>query len=143
MSIVRRGDTQHGDPLLRLFADRASRKGIEMEITLQVGGLLVAGYLTSAAAYCDRLDSQLSEGLARLDPSFQADQGAEQAAEADLNAANEPEFIHLRDAYICGPDGAVVRSPAWRGRLASVDAFTLGIPDHLKQQETPATASGH
>lgn len=129
------------DPLLRLFADRADRRGVEVEITLQVGGLLVCGRLTSLAAYTELLDAQLEEA-ARLDPRFERDGDDGEEPPDGVSPAAAGGFIHLRDTVISSPGyGAVVHSSAWRGRLASVDAFSLGIPERLRPQ--PELEYGH
>ena len=132
------------DPLLRLFAGQAERKGLELEITLQMGGLLVSGLLTSAARYSEELDAQISDGLAIIDPAFKPDDLPAADQPTDLSAARGSEFIHVRDACISSLRvGPVIHAPVWRGRLASVDGFVLGVPEHLKADYVEQMAYGH
>jgi hypothetical protein len=128
------------DPLLRLFTHRANKKGLELEITLEVGGLLISGYLTGVAKYCEKLEAQMSEGLARIDPTFNADEVSDEEPATALPMANAEDFIHLRDAWISGlRSEPAIQAPVWRGRLSSVDAFVLGLLED-EQAETAAAA---
>jgi hypothetical protein len=129
------------------MANNASKEGsIEFPITLQVGGLLVSGHLTSGRNFFEGLADDLKSGLDQIP-------GWEKAGNEDIVApfrqlgkhmyetpeqeSTDPkdtikksiEFIHLRNARIMHPGGSPVpnnRPVWWRGRLEAVDAFFLG-----------------
>jgi hypothetical protein len=129
------------DPLLRLFTHRADKKGLELEITLEVGGLLISGYLTSVGKYCERLEAQMSEGLAHIDPTFNPDEASDEEPAAALPVASSNDFIHLRDAWISGlRSEPAIQAPVWRGRLSSVDGFVLGLLEEEKAESVSAAS---
>lgn len=119
---------------------RLAELGIEVGVTLQMGGLLISGTLVGARRYLEHqrsevLSSLVERGLPpliarKLDRAFAADlqalADADQAEQAGVESSRE--FIHLKDACVV-TDGGHRHSfvvPYWRGQLRRVDAFFLG-----------------
>lgn len=113
------------------------RTNIELGITLSVGGLIISGYLVSEADYflqmmdivgetsaeADVKDT-LKDFLAQLKESLQPKDD-----ENDEEHLRLPDFVHLRSAkmYPSQGQGMPTQGQAlWRGRISSVDGFSLG-----------------
>jgi hypothetical protein len=107
--------------LIAVAEDEENR--IEHEVTLLIGGFLVSGFVVSRNKYLQSHPttgaiSNVIERLRAEDPKIQVPEN--EAA----------EFIHLRDAKFFVPGGKPIPDNAsvyWRGRLESVDGFTLGL----------------
>src|SRR5438309_374555 len=87
-------------------------------ITLNVGGMLIAGELISGKTYLQEFTSQ-----------------AEQTTSSKQNDEPLPDdedrhYIHLRNAFFYMTGGTPVPGRGegflWRGRLSAVDGFTMG-----------------
>jgi hypothetical protein len=108
--------------------------GIEFGLTLQMGGLLVSGIVTTRRTYFagfidafasgpedPEVGQGLREGLAPLleDVSRKPVDGED---------APEPIYIHMRQAQFFGTAGTPVPSQGvwWRGRISEIDGFILG-----------------
>jgi len=141
------GESEHGgagaaaghDWLLERWV-RLAELGVEVGVTLQLGGLLISGTLVGARHYLeyqrsDVLADLVQRGLPpliarKVDRAFATD--LEAMAESDQaerdGAASPRRFIHLKDACIIADGGhrASFVVPYWRGQLRRVDAFFLG-----------------
>jgi hypothetical protein len=113
---------------------------LEIAITLHVRGLVVTGRLISGETYWRETAAELLEGaedgpdLARqaLAESMEGIADQYRDAEGDPRRDDAPgprsTFLHLRDARTLTPGGPVPTDGAlWRGRVASVDGFKLGM----------------
>lgn len=122
------------DYFLQTLADIVNRTGMELGVTLTVGGALISGTMISGKTYYDSLRSLLSENIDNEDvvsffktiidiPSSSYDYDSE-----DKRPINTV-FIHLKDARFFGPDGHYIPQTGgalWRGRISQVDGFSLG-----------------
>jgi hypothetical protein len=135
------------DFVLQAIVQLANDTGVEMGITLCVGGIVVAGLLISGRNYF--------EGIAReaLQASGPPDQAGvrqtfsdylgnfgkliyEQTEtkdrsddEQDETRSRVPGFIHLREARFFHNSGKPMPANKgiwWRGRLTAIDGFSLG-----------------
>ncbi len=124
----------------------ANKYGMEIGVTLQVGGLLVSGITTSGADFLENLGESLSEATTRAGEKFQVlsetfrNMYKEQAQKLypkitseELDSSekkqynSEPAFIHLKNVTIwtnsqCSP----TQVKYWRGKLGNVDGWFLG-----------------
>lgn len=120
------------------FMAVSSRAGLRPTVTLNVGGLLVAGELIDAATYFDELaaitneelqGSISDEALAQLNALFGAFRAqAEQPGGSAGSGPHEPTHIHLRNARVYQPGGTPAPAAggvAWRVRLDAVLGFSL------------------
>ena len=139
-----RGDGMRGSrdwflqELVRMANDHPD--AVALPVTLSVKGLLVSGVLVSGKAYFEGFANTLAtavtnvsddsrwrirEMFAQYADLYKKDRGSP-VAQAPRDA---PEFIHLGDAqFFIGsnliPTGQKVW---WRGRIAEVDGFILGV----------------
>jgi hypothetical protein len=122
----------------------AATRGTELRprVTLSVGGLLILGELTDAAAYYADLRAQTQEALASASQNLrdrlqkllndfeyldtQLDKGGAHFERA------EPAQIYVRIAKVFHPSGEpipVSGGYTWRVNLRTVEAFSLDLPD--------------
>ncbi|MDZ3990360.1 gas vesicle accessory protein GvpU [Pseudomonas sp. Teo4] len=117
------------DDTLQHLVHLANEGGVEMGITLMVGGALVSGYLISSETYFQRvIDSVVEVSAPGENPGVDA--------VAKLLAERTPpsggpiasQFIHMRDArfYNGRNDPLPTNGTLWRGKIASVDGFSIG-----------------
>jgi hypothetical protein len=113
------------DMLLELIVaivDDAS-EDLSVSITLTVGGTLISGRLCSLKRY-------INEGMSTIGPALLT-QVKKVYAELGIEDNGEPpirHYVHLRDARMIRADGSSMPTEGmwWRGRLAAIDAFTIG-----------------
>jgi hypothetical protein len=140
-------DHSQVDFLLQAIVDLANNTGIEMGITLCVGGTVLSGQLISGKAYFEEIANEalqasgsadagvrlvLSEFLGNLGKSIyeRTENEEESGKEVDRTMKRLPGFIHLRDAKFFHNSGQPMpgnRGIRWRGRLSAVDGFSLGV----------------
>lgn len=112
--------------------------GVEIGVTLTVGGVIVSGILISGKKYFDELSDVL------IAASQSEDDGPRILGEAWKQYTviyEKPEgasgdwrappagFIHLRNARFYAPGAPPIpsnRGVLWRGKLSSVDGFSIG-----------------
>lgn len=127
------------DPFLATHVKFINKRGYEVGITLNVGGLLITGLLASGREYYKTFGEQYAGGLRRsgVDESIAKSMqetfesmgtrfyGASSEDKGELD--NEPiAFIHIKNARIYSGSQIVASVDWWRGRLAAVDGFILG-----------------
>jgi hypothetical protein len=116
-------------------ADQGS--AIEISLTLTVGGLLISGTTVSRQAYYAGLAAGIraatgnasSEFLeAFAEPLDEAAKPTSPEGEPD-GQKSQPVYIHLRDVQMfhAAFGSGVAKALWWRGRLAAVDGFILGL----------------
>lgn len=118
---------------------RLANIGIEQDVTLFVGGIMVTGLVVSGRRYFEG-------AAAALDKANVAGTGGEQLRDdmksAYLDKANvyvkpgeipeghrepTPAYIHLYNAkWLVGGQFTTQRGLYWRGRLTRIDAFVMG-----------------
>lgn len=139
------------ESLVRLV-NHLERQGVRMNIpiTLNIGGLLVSGFLMDGKEYFEQFAQIMEAGLPEFfgetkeqiannfrelgglyDPTGEGTPRAESPEDAP-EASDVPlnfYFVHLKDAVFVHPGGAPIPSDQgvlWRCRLEAVDGFTLG-----------------
>jgi hypothetical protein len=140
-------DNREEDPLLRAFVKMAER-GLESNITLSVGGMLISGTLTSYSEYLkhvsedmgvitipeirDAMTEVFTNAAESAQNSMREIQREEEMAESSGQEPDDafmPAYIHLRDTRFFLPGGVSIPpqgGASWRGKIASVDGFVLG-----------------
>ena len=127
-------DYEQQDIALQSWARLVEQQGLEIEIMVQMGGLLVFGTMVSTEAYA-RFYIDLHEKMYRTEDPETADFLQEFYA-ALIPPKDQPEigpeglplmirYLHLRDVTIMSA-GHKVKVPYWRGKLNQVDAFVIG-----------------
>lgn len=135
-----------GDPILAMLTSMANFSGVELDITLFVGGVVISGVLIGGAEYMEayarqfnatlgdalseedqRSTIEFAEGIAR--DVYAKDATPEQKTQ--IRTSNKTMFIHLKDArFVTDGAGMIFLGEEgqgfWRGRLDKVDGFTLG-----------------
>ncbi|PSN11762.1 hypothetical protein C7271_24235 [filamentous cyanobacterium CCP5] len=110
------------------------RTNIELGITLSVGGLIISGYLVSEEAYFLQMMDIIGRTKAEADVRDTLKDFLDQLrkglkAKDDDEKIRMPQFVHLRSAkmYPSQGHGMPTQGQAlWRGRISSVDGFSLG-----------------
>jgi hypothetical protein len=121
----------NSDPWLAMVVELSTKMAdstqgnAETEITLQVSGMLVSGYIISTRQFL--LEHPLTDRLLEeIDRQNRADATASPNPEK-----NQVEFIHLRDTrfYTPGQPPIPTSGPGtfWRCRLSDVSGFHFGI----------------
>ncbi|MCM2435360.1 gas vesicle accessory protein GvpU [Agrobacterium rosae] len=124
------------DWMLAWFIAQAEAYGVEIGVTLAVGGSLVSGVIINGRSYIEQLaqgfrnansaSETLSEALANSVSEWAAVYPAT-SAETDIFAL-KPNYIHLRNARIYQTNDNPIPNNGmlWRGKLSSVDGFSAG-----------------
>ncbi len=122
------------DFALQMWARLVEQQDLEIEMMLQMHGMLVFGVMVSTAHYA-KFYIDLNEELHRKDDPDTADALIEYYS-ALVPPVNQPEigmeglpivfrYIHMRDVTIMSA-GHKVKVPYWRGKVGEVDAFVVG-----------------
>lgn len=122
------------DIALQNWARLVEQQGVELEIMLQMHGLLVFGVMVSTKAYA-QFYIDLHEELYRERAPETAD-FLREYYNALVPPTDQPEigpeglplmfrYAHLRDVTLISA-GHQVKLPYWRGKLSAVDAFVIG-----------------
>ncbi len=122
------------DIALQAWVRLAEQEQLEIEVMLQVHGLLVFGTLVSTATYA-QFYIDLHEQMYRQQEPETADFLRDYYV-ALVPPSDQPEigpeglptlyrYAHLRDVTILSA-GHKIKLPYWRGRLGEVDAFVVG-----------------
>lgn len=135
-------DPRGGDFLLEHMVRMADETGIEVGITLYVGGLVVSGLLTSGDAfvhwagdYFERARGPaesrqaLSDFMKRTDHGQPPTEGGQDDGKlTEEEVTQGTGYIHLRAARVFESDGPVTQEGTWwRGRLDRIDGFHFGL----------------
>ncbi len=126
---------EYGDQdfALQMWARLVEQHDLEIEMMLQMGGLLVFGVMVRTEHYAQFYIDMNEELLREEDPNT-AD--ALKEYYTALVPTSEPEigpeglpmlyrYIHMRDVTIVSA-GHKVKVPYWRGKIEQVDAFVIG-----------------
>lgn len=128
------------ESFVRMVNESAS--GLEIGLTLQVGGFLVSGIMVSGPKYFEGFASDFTSPIAdkeaaeRIRQSFSGYAGIYKAApsentdtENSESRSSGPGYIHLKEARFFNTSGKPIpgnRAVWWRGRLSEVSGFILG-----------------
>ena len=137
--------------LVRLANDHPG--GVSLPVTLCVNGLLVSGVLISGQAYFEGFADTLATAVTNASDDARwkiremfahygsfykktRDGDAPQVAPENRDA---PEFIHLVNAQFFVGSSLIPTDQKiwWRGRIAEVDGFILGVLGPPRAQRTP------
>jgi len=127
-------DYSEQDVALHMWARLVEHQDLEIEMLLQMHGLLVFGVLVSTRHYA-QFYIDLNEELHREHEPETADALRDYYL-ALVPPRDQPEigpeglpvvsrYVHLRDVTIMSA-GHQVKLPFWRGKMSEVDAFVLG-----------------
>lgn len=131
------GQEDRGDPTLSVLVRIANAGGMSLGVTLMVGGAVVSGILVGTADFNEGLAEYIDQ-KSGPDGKFLADMHRKAAEDlrsefgddfkAAFGAPYVATYIHLRDARVYTPHGSVPRNEGifWRGRLDSVDGWSIG-----------------
>lgn len=123
------------DLTLQVLTESVNRTGLEIGVTLCVGGALVSGIMISGKTYFDGLNSLMSENADNEDViSFFKEIFDAQSSFYDFDHESKWQltnkgYVHLKDVRFHGTDGSQIPSTAgtlWRGRISQVSGFNLG-----------------
>lgn len=124
------------DTYLQALVRMADLIGFGTNLTLTVGGIVVEGTLISEEVYLELgpklLEDAINDPEARAQVSeatvAQMDVLAEEVSGRPTKEEASPRYIHLRDVriYCPGLDAMPFLHQSWRGRLESVDGFSIG-----------------
>ncbi|THD83277.1 MAG: hypothetical protein E7812_00345 [Phenylobacterium sp.] len=120
--------------------DMANEHGIEVGVTLTVGGSIVSGTIISGVRYFEEFGQLFATGL--NDPEVAAQTATAFAGWGQIYQTPEgvdagtfrrpaPTYIHLRDARFFGVGQTPIPATngpgfLWRGKISAVDGFSLG-----------------
>jgi hypothetical protein len=124
------------DAVLLMFLSLVEEEGIEVAITLNVGGAVVSGTLIGASAYYEGIkesskdiqDSTMSKIITKkftdLNEGYLKQKQEQDNKEDKENTAT---FIHLKQARYLGISGQPTTNSVnwWRGKISSVDGFSF------------------
>lgn len=122
------------DFALQMWARLVEQQDLEIEMMLQMGGLLVFGVMVSTLRYA-QFYIELNEELHREHEPETAD-ALKDYYYALVPPRDQPEIgpeglpiiyrnLHLRDVTIMS-GGHKIKVPYWRGKISEVDAFVVG-----------------
>jgi len=122
------------DFALQMWTRLVELQGLEIEMMLQMHGLLIFGVMVSTQSYT-QFYVDLNEKLYRESEPETADALHEYYL-ALLLPQDQPEigpdglpvllhYIHMRDVMIMSA-GHSIKVPFWRGKISEVDAFVMG-----------------
>lgn len=106
-------------------------------VTLNIPGTIIYGHMVSGSAWrtrwVERVGAMGGDGKDHLSffPSQLRSALDEVVPESGTDADKPmPRFIHLLDAtMVTGAMNTTVEVPLWRGRLADVSGWSIGVPD--------------
>ena len=122
------------DFALQMWTQLVEQQDLEIEMMLQMHGLLVFGVMVSTLHYA-QFYIDLNEELHRENEPETAD-ALRQYYIALVPPRDQPEigpeglpvvsrYIHMRDVTIMS-SGHKIKVPFWRGKISEVDAFVVG-----------------
>jgi hypothetical protein len=126
-------DRPNVDWYLQTLVSMANEHGVEMGITLTLGGTVVTGQLIGGKTYFETFAEVFGNAWSE-DEQARKEMRATMARPAEMYGPKKadsagPSFIHLKNAKIRTPDGCSMpdQGVLWRGRLSEVSGFFLGI----------------
>ena len=127
------------DWFLKFNLENVIPRGVEFDVTLTVGGSIISGVLISGKTYFEELAVMMEENsngagdLSKTLADLWRPNGAVYAFEKPDDAPEDwspPSigYIHLRNAryFLSGQPIPSAPGMLWRGKLSSVDGFSIG-----------------
>jgi uncharacterized protein YneF (UPF0154 family) len=123
------GTGEEIDSSLQRLVEMVDESGIEIGITLSIGAGVITGFLISMDHYFEQLAYDMSEPFDRSEQVQSLFRSLKPTVDT-FGTGRFPRFIHLKNARTFLSGGKTVpdqESCLWRGKIASVDGFTMGI----------------
>jgi hypothetical protein len=125
---------QSVDWYLQLLVSICNRSGLEIGITLTVGGSVVSGMLVGGKKYFETFAKQFSDAWPGTDKEVLRSALAQSASlydhatdDRDKSASPPVQYIHLANARIFHGHQVLPNSGVlWRGKINAVSGFSLG-----------------
>lgn len=122
------------DWFLRFLVNLANKNRFELEITLNVGGLLISGTLAGVKKYFAGFGENFAASIGASKESEEIMTtfkkiGDECACVSHPEQTDAPSYIHLKNARFFATDGKMIEGDSgiwWRGRISEVQGFVLG-----------------
>jgi len=126
------------DWFLQSIIDTVINEGIDIGVTLTIGGTIISGMLIGGRKYFEQLGDMLADQSKDDDDITNVlGTGWKQYSEIYSKPEGTPDgwrppaasYIHLKDAKIFMPGQKPIPTNngfLWRGRLSSVDGFSIG-----------------
>lgn len=109
----------------------ANESGLEMGLTLVLGGSVVSGTLISGRKYFEAFGKEFADAWNGADPERLRESFASHGEIYDYEDADNvplPQYLHLQGARVHFPGGNIPsnRGVLWRGKINAVSGFCLG-----------------
>ena len=125
------------DELLEYLIKRVEAIEAGIAVTLYVNGLIIAGNMISSKKYYDKMSTFFDETKISTDDPSLREKGREymqqvkqfiQQKGKSREEQDNPKYIHLDNVVTYPPDPSKpFGANVWRGKLSSVDAFSIGV----------------
>jgi len=126
------------DEVLEYLVQKTEETGIGMTVTLSMNGLIISGQIIRSKQYYEEMSNFLDSGeikstneqdiktFSNYIESYK--QFIEQIKiQSQTKISGNPKYIHLSNATIQPSDSEYsIPAPLWRGKLSSVDGFSIG-----------------
>lgn len=136
-----------GDYLLEHLVHLVDETGLEIGITLFVGGILVSGLLVDGQKYLDGnarrfLEANGPDEAKRtlIDFMQKTDRGQPPGTDGGDEVTSQTGYVHLRAARVMESGSGSNEGIWWRGRIDRVDAFHFGV---LREPTASKAAPNH
>lgn len=131
--------TLNSDELLRAIINYAKPKNSEINITLFVQGTIISGVLISNEEYFEsfKQSGKIDFGkelqnyrkhesiMKLLDDQIKSSSTESPDNQEEVHRSTDIEYIHLKNAKVHSVNIPNSESFYWRGRLSSIDGFSL------------------
>lgn len=124
------GDQVERDWMLQCFVEW-TLSGVEMPVVLATSSGIITGNIVSGEAFIQAMEDTLVPAVGENLGGQMRDAFAEWKKPylADAPGSDDgPHFIHLRNArYVIGNDFVPAEGVMWRGRVSSIQGFSIGV----------------
>lgn len=120
------------DWLLQWLVKFSNNVGVTIGITLSIGGTLVSGELVSHKIYFDQFSEDFSSAFKKYEgvDTEELKVGIQNFNREPAEDQPQPalQYLHLKNArvYTSSATPVIGKGQLWRGKISSVDGFTLG-----------------
>jgi len=124
------------DWFLQYMVNLANQNEFQQDITLTVGGFLIAGTLIGVRTYFDDLGDYFASSFGSHEGSEQVrvtfhEIGEQCACISPSEKTETPSYIHMKNVRIFNSDGRAHSENRagllWRGRISEIQGFSLGL----------------
>ena len=129
------------DEVLEYLVREVEETGVGTAISLYMNGLIVAGTTMCSKRYCDLMSALRSEQFQTTGPKeiaiekHRLDENEKYFWDRIKKTSEKIEYIHLDMATVYSPDllPTYVAVNPWRGKISSIDAWSIGIVTPFKK----------